>query len=110
NARQLTLFDRAGNEVQRVGARDLYNQPVISPDKTRIAVIKPDLEKETNDLWVIDIATANAVQITTSQMREGATSPVWSPDSSQVGYVRLRDGYFGLYRNAANGKGTEELI
>src|SRR6185436_1616154 len=50
NARQLTLFDRAGNEVARVGARDLYNQPVISPDKTRIAVIKPDLEKETNDV------------------------------------------------------------
>jgi Tol biopolymer transport system component len=110
NARQLTLFDRAGNELARVGARDLYSQPVISPDKTRIAVIKPDVEKETNDVWVINIATANAVRITTSQTREGASSPVWSPDSSQVAYVRLRDGYFGLYRNAATGQGTEELV
>ena len=110
NARQLTLFDRAGNEVARIGARDLYTQPVISPDKTRIAVIKADLDKETNDLWVIDIATANAMRITTSQTREGANAPVWSPDSRQVAYVRLRDAYYGLYRNAADGQGTEELI
>jgi Tol biopolymer transport system component len=110
NARQLTVFDRAGNEVARVGTRDLYNQPVISPDKTRIAVVKVDVDKETNDLWVLDVATSNAVRITTSQTRESANSPVWSPDSSQLAYVRLRDGYFGLYRNAANGQGTEELL
>src|SRR6476661_8157431 len=59
NARQLTLFDRAGNEVARVGPRDLYNQPVISPDKTRIVVVKTDLDKEATDLWVIEISTAN---------------------------------------------------
>jgi len=110
NARQLTLFDRAGNEVARIGARDLYNQPVLSPDKTRVAVIKPDLDKETNDVWVIDVASAKATQITSSQAREGANSPVWSPDGSQIAYVRLRDGSFGLYRNASNGQGTEELV
>src|SRR5438045_4458989 len=48
NARQLTLFDCTGNEVARVGARDLYHQPGMSPDKTRIAVIKPVQEEETN--------------------------------------------------------------
>ena len=110
NARQLTLFDRQGQAVGVIGPRDLYNQPVFSPDAKRVAVIKPDLEKETNDLWVIDVATARGIQITASQPREGANSPAWSPDGSQVAYVALREGYFGLYRKASTGQGTEELL
>ena len=109
-SRQLTLFDRQGQAVGVVGPRDLYNQPVFSPDAKRMAVIKPDLDKETNDLWVIDVATAKGIQITSSKSREGANSPAWSPDGSQVAYVALRDGYFGLYRKASNGQGTEELL
>jgi len=109
-SRQLTLFDRQGQTVGVVGPRDLYNQPVFSPDAKRMAVIKPDLDKETNDLWIIDVATAKGVQITSSKSREGANSPAWSPDGSQVAYVALRDGYFGLYRKASSGQGTEELL
>jgi Tol biopolymer transport system component len=109
-SRALTLFDRQGNMVGVVGSRDLYNQPVFSPDNTRMAVIKPDLEKETNDLWVIDVASGRGRQITTSKAREGANSPAWSPDGSSVAYVALRDGYFGLYRKPSSGEGTEELL
>ena len=99
-ARQLTIFDRRGNSVGVVGPRDLYNQPVFSPDATRMAVIKPDLEKETNDLWIIDVASARRTQMTTSETREGVNSPAWSPDGSQIAYVALRKGFFGLYRTA----------
>src|ERR1700704_4459470 len=110
NARQLTLFDREGKEVNVVGPKDLYNQPVLSPDAKRVAVVKADLEKETNDLWVLDVATGKGVQITASQARESATSPAWSPDGSQVAYVALRAGRFGLYRKASTGDGPEELL
>lgn len=110
NSRTLTLFDRQGNQVGIVGQRDIYNQPVFSPDNSRMAVIKPDLEKETNDLWIIDVASGRGRQITTSKAREGANSPAWSPDGKFVAYVALRDGYFGLYRKPSNGDGTEELL
>jgi len=110
NARQLTVFDRQGNPVGVVGPRDLYNQPVFSPDAKRMAVIKPDLDKETNDLWIIDVATAQSVQMTSSKSREGANSPAWSPDGNQIAYVALRDGYFGLYRKPSTGEGAEELL
>ena len=110
NARQLTLFDRAGKEVSSVGPKDLYNQPVLSPDSKRVAVIRTDIDKETNDLWVFDVATGKGVQITSSQRREAATSPAWSPDGSQVAYVALRAGRFGLYRNSSSGGGQEELL
>ena len=110
NARQLTLFDREGKELNSVGAKDLYSQPVFSPDAKRVAVIKNDLEKESSDLWVVDLATGNRIKITASGQRESASSPAWSPDSSRVGYVGLRQGAFGLYQKLSNGEGTEELL
>src|SRR5947208_4771964 len=44
NARQLTLFDREGKTMAQVGPKDLYGQPVFSPDAKRIAVIKTDVD------------------------------------------------------------------
>jgi len=110
NARQLTLFNRRGQAVGTVGLRDLYNQPLLSPDAKRVAVAKPDLDKETNDLWVIEVATAKATQITTSKPREGANSPAWSPDGGTLAYVALRDGYFGVYRKTLTPGAQEELL
>ena len=110
NARQLTLFDREGKELTGVGPKDLYQQPVFSPDAKRIAVIKTNLEKENNDLWIFDVATGQGKQITFSGEREQATAPAWSPDGSYVAYAALRQGSFGLYRKPSNGEGAEELL
>ena len=110
DARMLTVFDRQGKVVTTVGERAIYNQPVFSPDRTRLVVAKDDLEIETEDIWVLDVATGNSTRITSSQAREPAWTPVWSPDGSQVAYVALRGGYEGLYRKASNGEGAEELL
>src|SRR5262249_14749531 len=80
NARQLTMFDREGKEITSVGAKDMFAQPVFSPDAKRVAVIKTDLDKENNDLWVVEVATGKATRISVSGEREGASSPAWSPD------------------------------
>ncbi len=110
--RVLTVFDRQGKVVSTVGEPAIYRNPVFSPDRTRLAVIKSDLENETADLWVLDVATGKSTRITFSPKRElrPPQTPVWSPDGSQVAYVALRGGYFGLYRKASNGEGTEELL
>jgi Tol biopolymer transport system component len=110
NARQLTLFDREGRELNGVGPKGLYQQPVFSPDAKRMAVIKTDLERENNDLWIYEVATGQGKQITFSDVRESSTSPAWSPDGSQVAYAALRQGAYGLYRKASNGEGAEELL
>jgi Tol biopolymer transport system component len=110
NARQITLFDREGKELNAVGTRELYQQPVFAPDSTRMAVIKVDLEGESNDLWVIDIATGKSTRISVSGQREAASSPAWSPDGKYVAYVGLRQGAYGLYRKPSNGEGAEELL
>ena len=94
NARVLTVFDRQGKVVTTVGEPAIYSQPVFSPDRTRLAVIKFDLESDTQDLWVLDVATGKSTRITSNQNRrqERAQWPVWSPDGSQVAYVAIRGG------------------
>jgi Tol biopolymer transport system component len=111
NTQVLTLYDRQGKPVATVNERDFYNQPTISPDKTRIAVIKGHPETETQDVWVVDVATGKSVKITNAtQARELSRAPVWSPDGKQLAYVSLRAGSEALYRKSADGQGTEELL
>ncbi len=111
NAQLLHLYDRQGKVVAMINERDFYNQPTISPDKTRIAVIRNHPETETQDAWVIDVATGTSARITTAgQPRELTRAPVWSPDGTQLAYVSLRAGTEGLYRKAATGDGPEELL
>lgn len=110
NAQVLTLFDREGKTVGSVGERGLYNQPVLSPDRTRVATIKADPAAEAQDVWVIDVATGKSTRITTSKAREGARAVVWSPDGSQLAYIATRDSTEGVYRRASNGEGPEELL
>jgi len=110
NARQITLFDREGKQLNAVGARDLYSQPVFSPDAKRVAVIKNDPVKENTDLWVLDLSTGSLVKITASGERETSQAPAWSPDGTRVAYVGLRRGAYALYQNLSNGQGSEELL
>ncbi len=112
NATVLTVFDRQGNVVTTVGERGIYRGPVFSPDGTLLAVSEDDLVNETVDLWVIDVATGERTRITSHAKwnEEWAVAPVWSPDSRQLAYVGLRDGYEGVYRKASNGEGAEELL
>jgi Tol biopolymer transport system component len=110
NARTLTLFDRQGKSLGTIGKRGMYGGPSLSPDGKRVAYSKADLDKETQDLWVMDLATGNEVQLTAGKAREGNSPPVWSPDGSQVAYTGLREGNFSIYRKAANGQGAEEFL
>ena len=77
NSRTVTLFDREGKPVTTIGERGLYNTPVLSPDAKRIAITKADLEKEVQDLWVMDVATGMSTKLTSGKSREpdGLSSP-----------------------------------
>ena len=110
NAQVLTLFDREGKIAGTVGERGLYNQPTMSPDRTRVAAIMNDPMAENADLWILDVATGTRSRLTFSQARENVRAVVWSPDGSQVAYIALRNGSEGVYRRASDGSGSEELL
>jgi serine/threonine protein kinase len=108
---QLTLLDRGGKVIRRIGEPADHDQLALSPDGTRVVVtIGP---RSDHDLWVVDLTRDVRMKIT----REGGRRwpGVWSPDSRSIvvvvniggafdgpfsvgSYLRLRDGRRGNAR------------
>ena len=115
NARQLTLFDRQGQEVSVIGPRDLYNQPVLLPGRANAwPSSSPTWTRKPTTCGSSTWPRHRASRSLSARRAEGGKSPAWSPDGNQVAYVALRDGYFGLYRKAgerqrAGGASLQEL-
>jgi mono/diheme cytochrome c family protein len=105
---QLTVFDRQGTVVSRVGEPGAYAQATFSPDGSRLAVIKIDPDSDTQDVWAFDVSTGKGTSITSDSAPD--TAPVWSPDGRQIAYVSVRDNTHGVYRRAASGQGSEERL
>jgi hypothetical protein len=102
---QLTLFDRQGNVVNRVGEASVYTQAAFSPDGSRLAVIG---DGASQDVWVVDVATGRRTVVTSDGFQDRA--PVWSPDGSRIAYVSTRDNAPAIYQRPSNGQGKEELL
>jgi len=105
---QLTVFDRQGQVVQKVGEPGLYSQPSFSPDGRRLLVTKNDRQTGQSDLWTIELASGKTVQLTNDTLPKIA--PVWSPDGNYVYYSSFRNGDFPIYRRPSDGSGAEELV
>lgn len=102
---QLTLFDRQGSVVMRLGEASQYSQAAFSPDGSRLAVIG---DGASQDVWVVDVATGRRTSVTSDGFQDRA--PVWSPDGSRIAYVSTRDNTPAIYQRPSNGQGNEELL
>jgi Tol biopolymer transport system component len=110
NATTIVFFDRAGKRTGGIPERAMYGETVVSPDGSRVAVVKNDLPNETADLFIVDIATGASTRLTTSVRTEFVMAPVWSPDSKRIAYVTIRKGQEAIYVRPANGEGSEEML
>lgn len=106
--RQLTILDRQGKVIQKVGEPGAYGQPAFSPDGTRVAVTRNDPRTGNNDIWTIDVATGKGYAVTNDVWNDN--TPIWSADGKQLAYVSTREQYSGIYRKAWDGSGQEELL
>ena len=105
----LTLLDRYGKRTGQIGQRALYDSAVLSPDGKRVAAMKQDLDNESQDLFVMDVATGAEKRLTTSARTEFVYAPVWAPDGKRLAYVTMRAGKQRVYAQSADG-GPEELL
>jgi Tol biopolymer transport system component len=106
--RQLTVYDRSGKVLNRIGDAGFYNQANMSPDGTRAVVIRVDPRTGNNDIWTMDLASGKGTAITSDNDPQNA--PIWSPDGKQVAYVSTKDGISSIYRKAADGTGEAERV
>lgn len=114
NQRRITVYDRDGNELGTVGEPDIYGAPVLSPDRSRIAVIRrgPQLPEMplSSDIVVLDIETEEASRVTTSEPGEGPQNVVWSPDGGELAFSALRGSRYNIYRRPAVAEGEATLV
>jgi Tol biopolymer transport system component len=105
---QITIFNRSGEVVQKVGEPALYGGPSFSPDGSRLLVSKNDQQIGQADLWTIDLATGKSTRLTNDTFPK--INPLWSPDGKYIYYSSFRNGDFPVYRRASDGTGDEELL
>lgn len=107
---QITMVDRAGKTIQTVGPAATFNgQSVpVSPDGTRVAVVRTEPPLNVQDIWVYEIATGNPTRITSDPETNG--SLVWSPDSKQIAYSSNVNNRSTIFVKSADGTGNAELI
>src|SRR5262249_55592878 len=80
--RQLTILDRQGKEVKKVGEPGVFAQPAFSPDGTRVAVMRNDPKTGRNNIWTVDVATGKGYAVTNDVWNDN--SPIWSADGKQL--------------------------
>jgi Tol biopolymer transport system component len=104
NGTQLTWFDRSGKRVGTLGDREHYGSLRISPRGDKVAV---ELG-EPSDIWIYDAVRGVRTRLTFNPAQDATA--VWSPDESQIVFTSEKDGHPNLYRKAADGTGSEELL
>ena len=105
--RQLTWFNRAGEELGPVGVPDAYSYPSLSPDEKTIAVTK-NSQGGASDIWLIDLGRGNPSRFTFDPERDFL--PIWSPDGRRIVFTSSRNGSWDLYQKAVSGTAQEELL
>jgi Tol biopolymer transport system component len=82
----LEWFDRSGKRLERVGEASGWYNPSLSPDGKRLAVGIGDARAETGSIWILDLSRGTRARLTFGP--GAAWSPVWSPDSERIAYLR----------------------
>ncbi|MDQ5858917.1 MAG: protein kinase, partial [Acidobacteriota bacterium] len=105
---RLVWFDRKGNEVGEVGSAANYFAPRLSPDGTRLAVVRTGAGGSSGDIWLTDLARNVGSRFTFSEADDNM--PVWSPDGKRLFFYSSREGIANLYHAPSDRPGSEELL
>ena len=107
SSRRLVWVDRQGREEPVDAPEQMYLDPRVSPDGTRIAV---EIE---NDIWILDRASATLARLTDDPAFESV--PVWTPDGRSVIFTvgpsgRSTIAPLNLWRRAADASGPAQRL
>jgi serine/threonine-protein kinase len=101
--RILVWVDRQGKEEPIKLPVNAYNNPRISPDGRKVALV---IGTQNQNIWIGDLTRGNLTRLTF----EGGNDivPLWTPDGKRIVFASNRAGYYSIYAKAADGTGDIE--
>jgi Tol biopolymer transport system component len=99
---QLTWVDRTGKTLSAIGEPGFISSLRISPDGRKVAYRN---NSPSGSLFIADLLRGTSSRITMLGI-----SPEWSPDGSEVAYVRTRQGVDNVVLRRADGSGDERPV
>jgi serine/threonine-protein kinase len=106
NLRTLVWVDREGREESLEAEPRFYQEPRLSPDGRRLAVMVTTDNNE--DIWIYDLVRGTLSPLTFTPGSE--SGPLWTPDGRRLLFRSERDeseGGSGLFSQLADGTGQE---
>lgn len=94
NNTRLVWRDRTGRQLDAIHGPAHYLSPALSPDRSRVAVDLLDIQRETIDTWIIDLARGVSSRSTVASTVDG--SPLWSLDGKRIVFASERNGLWTL--------------
>ena len=107
---RLTWFDRAGREISAIGEAGNFTNASLSADGRRAAVTLPEPNRNTSDIWVVDLTRGVRNRLTGPEGDE--QSAVWTPDGTRIIFASRRPTgpQFAVYARAPAGAGSEDRL
>jgi eukaryotic-like serine/threonine-protein kinase len=106
--RQLTWFDRSGQQLETVGPIGAYLKARLSPDQKRIAISRRDPSSTVFDLFIYEIARGTNSRLTTGTA--DVDNLAWSPDGNYLIWSNRQVSKSEIYRKLSSGAGQVDVI
>src|SRR6266446_1540754 len=102
--RQLTWYDRQGKVLGTAGEPGDYQELALSPDGTRVALMKRS--GQASNIWLQDLSRDTSTRFTFGLATGIDSHPVWSPDGSRIIFSSGND----LYQKPTSSVKDAELL
>jgi eukaryotic-like serine/threonine-protein kinase len=108
NKNQITVYDRAGKELGKIGEPASVRDLAISPDGKHLLGIELGEQNVVGNIYLYDVASGNRQKFSFETGRPAGM--VWSRDGSKVFYGIIHDQKLTMYVKAANSGAPSQVL
>jgi Tol biopolymer transport system component len=97
---QLAWHNREGIRQAAIGEPGIYMELDLSPDERRLALVRYNTAKDTDEVWILETSTG----ILSPLNAHSSSEPHWSPNSRELVFSSSERGINNVYRESRGRK------